>query len=159
GTDDGLFALSPDAASWTRLPVAFEGREAHPRVMDLITRAPGRIVAATSLGVLMSADGARTWSRPAHVSAGEVSALAASPINPDVVVAAARFGFFRTMDGGATWAEVAPPLPNVTPHAITFLPLDDNILLATSSAGLYRSPDQGATWQRVAGGIPHSDLT
>jgi len=159
GTDDGIFAWAPKAADWTRLPTRLDGREAHPRVTGLFALPPHRLLAATSNGVIRSPDGGRTWTQPILGGADQISDLAVSPSNLDLVVAAARSGFFRSDDGGVSWRRVASKLEGVTPHALAFMPSDDRVLFVTTSGGLFRSGDQGATWLRVDGGIPHSDLT
>lgn len=158
GTDDGIFARGPDATAWIRLHTQLDSGEAHPRVTELIVRPPGELLAATSKGIIRSADGGRSWTEPALGAGGEVSGLAASPSDPDRIVAATRSGVFRSEDGGATWARISGPL-GVAPHALAFMPSNDRVLFATTSGGLYRSRDQGATWRRVNGGLPHSDLT
>ena len=159
GTDDGIFARAPRAKSWTRLSTHLDGREVNPRVTALIARRSGRLLAATSKGVLRSLDGGSTWIQPAFGVADEVSVLAASPDDPDLVLAVTRSGLFRSNDGGGTWRLASLGLKNVTPHALAFMPSDDRMVFATTSKGLFRSADQGATWRRMNGGIPHSDLT
>jgi photosystem II stability/assembly factor-like uncharacterized protein len=159
GTDDGIFARAPEATIWTRLPTLLDGSEVHPRVTELLARPSGRLLAATSNGVIRSPDGGRTWMQPTLGGADEVSGLAVSPDDLDVVVAATRSGFFRSNDGGGTWRLVSSALEGVTPHALAFMPSDDRVLFAATTGGLFRSNDQGATWRGVTGGIPHSDLT
>ena len=159
GTDDGIYARAPEATVWTRLPTRLDGREVHPRVIELLALPPHRLLAATSDGLLRSLDGGQTWTQPVLGSATEVSDLALSPDDIDLVVAATQSGIFRSTDGGESWRRVSSELGNVTPHALAFMPSNDNILFATTSGGLFRSGDQGATWHRVNGGIPHSDLT
>jgi photosystem II stability/assembly factor-like uncharacterized protein len=159
GTDDGVFAWTPQSNLWSRLQTHIAGREAHPRVTELLALPPSRLLAATSQGVFLGSDGGRTWTKLMLGRADEASVLARSPADPDLVVAATRLGFFRSNDGGGTWRQVSSELNGVTPHALAFMPSDDRVLLATTSGGLFRSRDRGATWRRVAGGIPHSDLT
>jgi len=159
GTDAGIFARAAEAEVWTRVPTFLDGRDAQPRVTQLLALAADRLLAATSNGVLYSPDGGRTWTQPALGSAEGVSDLAVSPRDSDLIVAATPSGFFRSSDGGVSWRQVSSELRGVTPHALAFMPSDDPVLFATTSAGLYRSVDQGASWRRVNGGIPHSDLT
>jgi photosystem II stability/assembly factor-like uncharacterized protein len=131
----------------------------HPRVTDLLALPPRSLLAATSKGLLRSADGGRSWTRPALGMADEISALAVSPNDIDLVVAATALGLFRSTDGGASWQQVSTVLGGLQPHALAFMPSDDRVLLATTGRGLFRSDDQGATWTRSTGGIPYSDLT
>ncbi len=158
GTDDGIFARTPEARSWTPVRTVLEGRELHPRVTELLAESSGRILAATPNGVIRSLDGGRTWTHPMLGDSNEAFDLAVSHDDLDRVVAATGSGFFRSDDGGETWTQVSTT-PDVTPHALAFLPSDDRVLFATTSAGLFRSGDQGASWRRVNGGLPHSDLT
>jgi photosystem II stability/assembly factor-like uncharacterized protein len=159
GTDDGIFARGPEATVWTRLSTLIDGVEVHPRVTELLTLPPGRLVAATSEGVIGSSDEGRTWAQTNLGRADEVLGLAASTVDPNLVVAATRSGFLRSHDGGSTWSLASRRVPGVTPHALTVMPSDDRVLLATTTGGLFRSDDQGTTWRRVTGGIPRSDLT
>jgi photosystem II stability/assembly factor-like uncharacterized protein len=159
GTDAGIFAWTPEVPTWTRLRTLLDDREFHPRVTELLTLPAGRLLAGTSKGVIYSSDGGRTWTQPVLGSAEEVSDLAVSPHDPDLIVAATPSGFFRSTDGGETWSQVSPAIAGVTTHAVAFMPSDDPVLFATTSGGLFRSGDQGATWRRVNGGIPRSDLT
>ena len=159
GTDDGIFARGPEATVWTRLPTQLDGREVHPRVTELVALPLGRLLAATSKGVIRSSDEGWTWTRPELGTADEVFGLATSPEDPELVVGATPSGFFRSNDGGGTWKRVSAKLAGVTPHGLTFMPSDDRVVFATTTGGLFRSGDQGSTWRRVAGGIPHSDLT
>jgi photosystem II stability/assembly factor-like uncharacterized protein len=159
GTDAGIFAREPEARAWTRLSTFVDGRDTHPRVTQLLALPLNRLLAATSNGVIYSPDGGGTWTQPMLGSTDEVSDLAVSPLDPDLIVAATASGFFRSSDGGVTWRQVASGLSGATPHALAFMPSDDPVLFATTSRGLFRSGDQGATWRRVNGGLPHSDLT
>ena len=159
GTDDGIYARAPEAKAWTRLPTNLDGRDVHPRVIELLALPPRRLLAATTNGLMRSLDGGQTWTQPTLGSATEISDLALSPTDFDLVVAATRSGIFRSTDGGESWRRVSSELGDLTPHALAFMPSDDHVLFATTSGGLFRSGDQGATWHRVNGGIPHSDLT
>ena len=158
GTDDGIFARGPQATVWTRLPTLLDGREAHPRVTELIALPPHRLLAGTSIGVIASADEGRTWTQPELGRADEVFGLAVSLDDLNLVVAATPSGFLRSNDGGGTWRLAASKLPGVTPHALTVMPSNDLVLFATTTGGLFRSDDQGTSWRRQAGGIPRCDL-
>jgi photosystem II stability/assembly factor-like uncharacterized protein len=159
GTDDGVFAADPDTATWSRLATVVDGVDVHPRVQDLVALPPRNLLAATSKGLLRSADGGRTWTRPSLGLTDEISSLAVSPSDIDVVVAATRLGFFRSTDGGQSWQQVSAALGEFQTHAVAFMPSDDRVLLATTGGGLFRSEDRGVTWARCTGGIPFSDIT
>jgi photosystem II stability/assembly factor-like uncharacterized protein len=157
GTDEGIFVRAADATSWSRVRVAPGGREARPRVTELIALESGSLVAATPGGVLRSPDGGRTWTTPDLGATDEVYDLAVPRGGGDMVAAATKSGFFLTHDAGETWTKVGAAL-EVTPHVLAFSPRNENMLFATTSGGLFRSADQGASWRRVDGGLPHSDL-
>ncbi|HYU40724.1 MAG TPA: YCF48-related protein, partial [Vicinamibacteria bacterium] len=159
GTDDGVFVADAETGVWARMSTVVDGVDVHPRVKDLLALPPRNLIAATSKGLLRSSDGGRTWVRPGLGLADEVSALAVSPNDIDVVVAMNALGVFRSGDGGQSWTQVSYGFGDVQPHAVAFMPSDDKVLLATTSGGLYRSEDQGTTWSRVTGGIPYSDIT
>ena len=159
GTDDGIFSRGPEATAWSCLPMMLDGREAHPRVTDLLALPAGRLLAATTQGLIRSSDEGLTWTQPEAGRGRPVFSLAASHDDSGLVVAATESGFLRSKDGGATWDLLSSNLPGVTPHALVIMPSNDRILLATTTAGLFRSSNQGVTWRRVTGGIPRSDLT
>jgi photosystem II stability/assembly factor-like uncharacterized protein len=159
GTDDGVFVSDLETGAWARMSTVVDGVDVHPRVQDILALPPRNLIAATSKGLLRSGDGGRTWVRPALGITEDVSALAVSPNDIDVVVAATGLGFFRSADGGQSWAQVSGGFGDVQPHTVAFMPSDDRVLLATTGSGLYRSNDQGATWARVTGGIPYTDIT
>ncbi|PYQ52548.1 MAG: hypothetical protein DMF78_11065, partial [Acidobacteria bacterium] len=159
GTDDGVFLSDPETGGWARLATVVDGVDMHPRVKDLLALPPRNLLAASSKGLLRSGDGGRTWTRPALGLTDEVSALAVSPDDINVLVAASPLGFFRSTDGGQNWAQVSPGFGDFQTHALAFMPSDDRVLLATTGQGLFRSSDQGATWVRCTGGIPYSDIT
>ena len=159
GTDDGIFSRGPEATAWRRLPTLLAGREAHPRVTNLLAFAPNALLASTPHGMLHSIDNGLTWTQPDIGGRHALFSVAASHDGAGLVLAATEAGFIRSQDGGATWDVLSPSLPGVTPHTLVFMPSDDRVLLATTTAGLFRSRNQGVTWRRVAGGIPRSDLT
>jgi photosystem II stability/assembly factor-like uncharacterized protein len=158
GTDDGLFSRARNSDRWSRLRARM-GREPNVRVTELLALEKGRLLAATSGGLVLSQDGGGAWAPTATDVSGEVYALAASPRDPGVVLAATQQGFFQSRDGGSSWKRVSTPLTGVVPHALAFVPSDDRVVLATTTGGLVRSVDQGATWKWVTGGIPRCDLT
>ncbi|HEY3121882.1 MAG TPA: hypothetical protein VGL15_14755 [Vicinamibacteria bacterium] len=157
GTDNGVFALQEEG--WRRLPTVVDGFDAHPRVKDVVALPGGLILAATSGGLLRSADGGATWGRCALGAAAVVSAVAASTRAPGVVIAATPLGVFTSRDRGESWSQVSAPFADAEIHSIAFLPGDDRVVFATTPKGLLRSANQGHAWTLVLGGLPVSDIT
>jgi photosystem II stability/assembly factor-like uncharacterized protein len=157
GTDNGVFSLQQDR--WRRLPTVVDGFDVHPRVKDLVALADGVILAASSRGLLRSADAGETWSRSDLGLAAAVSALAASDRATGVVLAATPLGVFASRDRGASWSQVTAPFADAEIHSIALMPGDDRVVFATTPKGLLRSGDQGRTWRLVMGGLPVSDIT
>ncbi|TMQ70938.1 MAG: hypothetical protein E6K80_07005 [Candidatus Eisenbacteria bacterium] len=180
---DGVFASSDLRGPWVHLDDGLEGRhvlalatlqgtlvagtddgptrvgsvELHPAVKHLLARGRGLLLAATSTGLFRSVDGGGTWS-PSLLPSSEISALAQSAGESDVIVAATPRGVFRSQDRGESWTVVSSSLRGVTCHALAFLPGSERVLFAATSGGLFRSDDQGTSWTRI-GGMAHADLS
>ena len=159
GTDDGLFLSAGYAGAWSRLTTVVDGVDVHPRVTDVVALSPRKVLAATSRGLLLTADGGRSWKRTPLGMSEQISALAVSPNDVNLVIAATALGMFRSGDGGDTWAQVSSGFGDIQAHTIAFVPSDDRVLFAATGKGLFRSEDQGATWARSTGGIPWTDIT
>ena len=159
GTDDGLFLSAGATGAWSRLTAIVDGLDAHPRVTDVVAISPRKVLAATSRGLLRTADGGRTWQRTPLGISEQISTLVVSPNDADLVLAATPMGIFRSADGGDTWAQISSGLGDVPVHSIAFVPSDDRVLFAATPQGLFRSGDQGVTWGRATGGIPWADIT
>jgi photosystem II stability/assembly factor-like uncharacterized protein len=157
GTDNGVFTLQD--GRWRRLPTVVDGFDVHPRVKDLVALPDGILLAASSRGLLRSADGGESWSRSDLGLAAAVSALAASDRAAGVVLAATPLGVFASRDRGASWSQVSAAFADADIHSIALLPGDDRVVFATTPKGLLRSADQGRTWKLVMGGLPVSDIT
>ncbi len=102
---------------------------------------------------------------PASVSggsAGRISAVACSRVDPDLYfVGAADGGVWRTRDGGQSWTPLTDHLPTTAIGAISLDPHDERIVYAGSGEanfanhsryglGLYKSTDGGETWSVLA---------
>jgi photosystem II stability/assembly factor-like uncharacterized protein len=163
GTDDGLFVSARNDGGWQRLETRIDGIDAHPRITDVVALdgPAGRgsvIVAASTQGLLRSADGGRSWEGRRLGLATPVLAVAAAPSAPGTLAAVTPLAAFTSTDGGASWTERGGT-PDSGIHALAFLPGGDKVLFVTTPRGLYRSPDQGATWAPRGGGLPLSDIT
>jgi photosystem II stability/assembly factor-like uncharacterized protein len=156
GTDDGVFLATE--GRWQRLPTLIAGLDAHPRVADVAAGPDHTYLAATSDGLLRSADAGRSWERRTLGAARSVTALAASPRDAHLVLAATPLGVFRSEDAGATWAGPAS-FAETTIRSLALLPADDRVVFAMTAKGLYKSVDRGQSWYRRGGGLPLSDIT
>jgi photosystem II stability/assembly factor-like uncharacterized protein len=139
GTDDGIFERRPDQSAWTRVRVSVDGREAHPRVTDLVALPEARLVAATPDGVLSSADGGRTWTRPAlgaeAVSARDGAEIANASAEPEA---------------GGTPEEQERSGSTNDPSEVFDLALSHRgLVMVAARSGFFLSRDGGETWRRV----------
>jgi photosystem II stability/assembly factor-like uncharacterized protein len=159
GTDDGLFLSTGATGAWTRLTTIVDGADIHPRVTDVVAVSTRKVLAATSKGLLRTADGGRTWQRTPLGISEQISTVTVSPSDPSLVVAATPMGFFRSTDGGDTWAQISTALAGLLVHSVAFVPTRANFLYAATPQGLFQSEDQGVTWGRATGGIPWADIT
>src|SRR5688572_16541624 len=159
GTDDGLFLSAGATGAWQRLTTIVDGADVHPRVTDVVAISTRKVLAATSKGLLRTADGGRSWQRMPLGISEQISALAVSPSDSSLVVAATAFGVFRSTDGGDTWAQISTGLGDVLVHSIAFVPSRPGFLYAATPKGLFQSTDQGVVWERATGGIPWGDIT
>lgn len=106
-----------------------------------------------ALGLWVSTDGGRRWSRTGLPQDLAVTGIALPPGAPGTVVVAAapplaspaQQGLWRSTDGGRRWAPVAG-LPG---PAFTLAAVGGRRLLAGSAGALLRSADGGARWSRV----------
>ncbi len=109
-------------------------------------------------GIFVSHDGGTTWdsTNDALSRDANVSALAVSPVNPNVVYAATgTHGLLKTTDGGRSWTAINRGLPS-HPVALSIAchPTDPRVIFAgLIQAGLYRSTDGGTSWQPSSAGM------
>ena len=106
---------------------------------------------------------------------GQVTAIAVSPNNPNIIyIGTAWGGVWLTRDGGDTWTPIfdrAPALGVGEPGALAIDPIDTNVVYVGTSnrdgsqfsgeatqppAGLFKSTDAGASWVRLGSGYPSS---
>jgi photosystem II stability/assembly factor-like uncharacterized protein len=144
---------------WSRMPVL--GPEAGYGLGRIFTSDEGRIVhLQTSIGLLRSADGGRSWS----VSPGERhgyldrNLILADRMTPDRLFAGSADGLLRSEDGGRSWLKVL-----ASKALLRQSPIDGAHFFALTDDALFRSLDHGASFQRLAGlpadGLVSSGLT
>ena len=122
------------------------------------TTPPKRLFAATANhGVLVTADGGRTWSQVAGgVPAASALSIAVSPGDPAVVCAGFdRSTLFRSADAGKTWKRSANGLPaEAAITSIVFDPADPATVYASDGfSGVYRSTNAGVSWKALNTGL------
>jgi len=79
-----------------------------------------------------------------------VSAIAASPTDPDAYIAVTIAGIFRTSDGGASWTP-SGGFAAGNAGRIAFAPGDASRVYAVGGRGLFRSTDGGASFVQTPG--------
>lgn len=158
----GVMRSVDDGANWTIHDNQGVFRALHIRAVhahgDVIVLAGNANFQSLADGVYRSSDGGLSFS---HLSdgplrAGRSLALAASPMDPDVIYAHAGDGLFRSGDGGDTWLAVSIPIMEsrlaVAANVRIAPGLGDNVFVAVATgtrarlSDLYHSADAGATW-------------
>jgi photosystem II stability/assembly factor-like uncharacterized protein len=154
-----LLCLVPSqvAAQWVLLGP--DGGDARSLAYD--SKNPDRIFLGTSAGQLyVSNDSGRSWSRHAHLGAGNdyvLDNIEIDPVDPQQIFVAAwsveeqvKAGdVFRTRDGGKTWQTLAP-MHGKSVRAMAVAPSDHRIIVAGALDGVFRSNDGGDTWERMS---------
>ncbi len=147
---DGVWHSLDGGFSWKspRRPVP-QGAARHVLALAVARRPAGTIYAATGAGVFKSLDAGDSW-KPASrgLPAGEVTALAMAPSNPQILWAGAGKAVFRSTNGGATWSPAAG-LPEAGEGVISLAVAAGDPSAAwvgTFGHGAYRTTDAGAHW-------------
>jgi photosystem II stability/assembly factor-like uncharacterized protein len=146
GMEQGLYASTDAAASWTRLdfpavPVARLGQS--PVQPDLM------LAATTGRGAWVSRDRGTSWTATDAVTAtANLYAAALSPHDSSLLATGGwETGVRVSADGGRTWADRSAGLPNRRIFVLAFDPAEKNRLWAsTFEAGTFYSDDLGLTW-------------
>ncbi len=127
------------------------------------------VLAASTQGLLRSADGGETWGGYGNVNASFFT-LAADPASATTLYAGniAGSGIYKSTDGGAHWVAINNGLPanqgatGALPLVIGFAldPAHSTTLYAgTFGNGLYRSTDGGSNWSSVGTGMRSASVT
>jgi photosystem II stability/assembly factor-like uncharacterized protein len=115
-------------------------------------------VAATSKGLLRSADNGRTWSRQLLGDSQAVNAVAQAS-GSGRLHAATPLGFYASIDDGQSWLATAGPATEGVVRRLLASPIDERMLFAATTRGLLKSHDGGRTWRMRGGGLPLADIT
>jgi photosystem II stability/assembly factor-like uncharacterized protein len=112
---------------------------------------PGRVLAATEVGIYRSGSAGEAWRRSSRgLPNTGVRTLAFADSAPSVVYAGLdRRGVFRSADGGRNWRPAG--LSGTTILSLAVDPRHPKVVYAaTRSEGAFRSDNGGRTWKRFA---------
>ncbi len=164
GTNDGIFALPPDATAWeprntianTLVKTATERVHGttiniEKRVKDKLRQIDGRIysfdlsgsawLVSTAGGLFTSSDHGTTWQGgPVLGVVGYLSVTA----HESIMAAARPDGVALSRDGGQTWWPMGIPTALTRIHRIAFAP--DGTLWLGAREGVYLTRDLGKSW-------------
>jgi len=115
--------------------------------------------AATSRGLLVSADQGANWSL---TPVGPLTTLAVQSVrvssNGERIRVVSLRGLVFSDDGGKSWTWHDLPLESGGAVALDAQPGEENTLVASTRNGLYLSRDAGETWQQAASGLPSTPV-
>jgi photosystem II stability/assembly factor-like uncharacterized protein len=175
----GYFSLSHDGGVTSMDPgtnvTSESGEWTTPLIADYT--APGTLYAGFITVVNASNDGGNSWYSlsplPSNgIHDNEMSALAVSNSNPNVIYAARRIrfeyaspgGVYRTTDGGGTWTDITSNLPDSLYYTSLDISQTDPNTAYVAMAGLvagqkiYKTTDGGATWQNISFNLPNAPV-
>ncbi|MDA8202270.1 MAG: hypothetical protein M0Z49_05860 [Chloroflexi bacterium] len=101
-----------------------------------------RLLGVDATGLVMSADGGRTWTTLGAPPAYPMTGLAATP-DGRTVYAGAPDGLFRSDDGGRTWS---PTGYRGSAFAVATTPEGATVAVVSQETEFFRSADQGSSW-------------
>lgn len=110
--------------------------------------------------IFRSTNSGASWTKISTFSnTSEVSSIAISPANNQVIWAAKANGLYRTTNGGGTWTQMTG-VPSGTITGIACSNTDANKVWITysgfnSTNKVFHSADQGATWTNKSATIPN----
>ena len=150
-----MVAWSEDGGkTWTTPHAPIAGDQIY--ALALVPGKPGRVLAGTRAGVLISDDAASTWRMASRDTADlvHVSSLWVHPSRPDRILAGTWRRAFRSEDGGVTWSGVFEGMvldtEVFTLQSVLGRP---EVLWASTCGWVYRSENGGDLWNRRRDGL------
>jgi photosystem II stability/assembly factor-like uncharacterized protein len=174
GNGGDIRASSDGGRSWTRVADFGGTMPSQPRLLSFADALRGAVATPGALGV--TADGGKTWARPALPSgAGRIAGIAVTAEGAATVVRLLdeEGKLWASRDGGATWAAAPSPLrdpvfdSSTGPQAaLRILPDGEGALVVNvdrdgmPAAEVWHTRDGGATWSaETVPGLPPSVVT
>ncbi len=172
GLRDGVIALDPVRNTWSRVGRVVRGWQPPPvrrgppppaprldlpltaAVHDFFQAAPGQpLYAATSQGVLRSADAGVTWDAVSPKFSATTVAT-----DGKFLVAGTSTGLDLSFNEGGHWFHIYLPAGSDPLH-VNALAVAGKTIFAATDAGLFRSTDSGATWEKKGRGVPFGPVS
>lgn len=116
------------------------------------------IYAGTNTGVFKTSNGGTSWQRAGEGLPYEanVTAVAVSPSNSNIIYAAARdIGVYKSSNGGTTWtrtAQLTPALASVSAGELKLAVSNaaaEKLYVSSSYHGIFKSVNGGTTWEQI----------
>ncbi|WP_254276189.1 F510_1955 family glycosylhydrolase [Halomonas sp. 3H] len=149
-THQGFYAVGSDgmARRVSEETHDFMGFAPHPKEAETFF-ASGHPARGGNLGVVMSTDGGRSWSRHASGVDGPVDfhQLTISAASPDTLYGAYAGQLQVSEDGGSSWQVRAKAPAGLI--ALAASSRDSDQLYAATQTGLLMSPDGGERWRQI----------
>jgi photosystem II stability/assembly factor-like uncharacterized protein len=142
----GAYRSADDGLTWASANTGLVASEVEALLIR--TGTIGSVLAGTGgQGIFRSTDGGRSWT-PSGLAARRITALGASPRNPDVVYAGGDAGLWRSRDGGRSWSRVTT-FRHRGVVALAVAPSDPRVIYVAQFESAWRSLDGGSTWARL----------
>ena len=180
GTNQGVFALEPNAATWKPINLVLTEKsvtvrnphrrkksdpativrkewaksELTGRVQQLMT-AGDHWFAATSEGLFHSLDFGKSWNGGSVLGHRDFIAVA---VDGDSVLTATPGAVLLSRDRGDTWSQLTLPPFVSRVHRVTFGPDSSNVWV-TTHMGTFHSKDGGNSWEHVMAGQPLTNVS
>jgi photosystem II stability/assembly factor-like uncharacterized protein len=152
----GVFVSRDGGASWQA-----SNRGLSNLVVNCICRNPlnkhAVFIGTQGSGIFRTTNAATSgaWAgRSYHLGNGDVTAIAMSARDTNVVFAGTAAGIYRSPNSGGYWFDVTNDLSDANVYAVAIGGARgvDTIYVGTNS-GVFRSRDGGAAWQNTSGGL------